>query len=60
MKNLTFYGGKNYEGRGQVDSIKKNRKSLIQKDGLTPHRKFQHSSSIRQCLKNGGTEMLGE
>ena len=32
-------------------------KSNIQKGGPNPHRKFQHSSSIRECLKIGETQM---
>ena len=31
----------------------KNSKSLIRNGGLNPHRKFQHSNSIRKCLKIG-------
>ena len=30
--------------------------SLIQNGGLNPHRKFQHSSSIRKRFKNRGTD----
>jgi len=33
--------------------LKKIRKSPIQNDGPNPHQQFQHSSSIRQCLKIG-------
>ena len=36
--------------------ISKIRKSLIQNGGPSPHRKCQHSSSIRKCLKTGGTD----
>jgi len=53
MKNLTFGEAKFFRGA----LISKIRKSLIQIDGPKPHRKFQHSSSIRKCLKIGRTEM---
>ena len=43
--------------RGQRDPISKIQKSLIQNVGLNPHRKFQNSSSIIECLKIGATEM---
>ena len=31
--------------------LKKKRKILIHNGGLNPHPKFQHSSSIKKCLK---------
>ena len=43
---------------GQRDPISKIHKSLIHIGGPSLHSKFQHSSSIRKCLKIGGTEML--
>ena len=43
--------------RGHWNSIEKIRKkNLIKKGGRNPHREFQHSSSIRKCLKIGGTD----
>ena len=38
----------------------KNSRSLIQNGGPNPHRKFQHSSSIRKCSEIGGIEMREE
>ena len=37
--------------------ISKIRKRPIQNGGPIAHRTFQHSSSIRKCLKIGGTEI---
>ena len=56
---MSFRGPNSFGGPwwGQRDPISKNRKSLIQNGGLNPHRKFQHSSSIRKCLKIGRTEI---
>ena len=56
MKNFTFRGRKKFfwgtQG-GQSGPISKNRKILIQNDGLNPQPKFQNSSWIRKCLKIG-------
>ena len=41
---------------GQGNSIIKIRKSLIRKGGPNTNQKFQHSSSIRKCLKEGETD----
>ena len=55
MKNVTFVGAKFFLGapRGARSTIEKNRIILIQNGGLHPQPKFEHSSTIRKCLKIG-------
>ena len=53
MKNLTDGGLRSPQGV-QGNPISKIPKSLIQNGSPNPHPKFQHSSSIRKCLKIGG------
>ena len=48
-----FKGPRGFQGA----PISKNQKSLIQNGGPNTHPKFQHSSSIRKCLKMGGTDL---
>ena len=40
-------------GKGGPNFKIKKKKSLIQNGGTNPHQKFQHSTSIRNCLKIG-------
>ena len=41
---------------GRGIRFQKLEKILIQNSGLNPHRKFQHSSSVRKCSKIGGNK----
>ena len=60
MKNFILVGGGckilSVAPRGAGDPITKIRKGVIQNGCPNPHRKFQHSSSIRKSLKIGGTD----
>ena len=51
------FSGVKVVGGVRVAPILKFRKSLIQNDITNPHRKFQHSISIRKCLKIGVTDL---
>ena len=58
MKNLTW--GVKGRGETRVPRFKRIWKNPIQYGDPNPHRKFQHSNSIRRCLKIKGNEMQGE
>ena len=51
-EEFDFWGIKRVRG-AQISKIPK---SLIQNGCTKPHLNFQHFSSIRQCLKFGGTD----
>ena len=58
-KEFDFWGGQILSGGpegGRGTRLKKILRSLVQISGPNPHRKFPHSSSIRKCLKIGGTD----